>query len=190
MRMQPEASSCSEFSTVDRQSLIIIGERIYEHKVLRINYTSYDIRREQDIVNPRTGSDIMMFAPEDERDAHPYWYARVIGIYHVLVRDKNDMDTAGTSRHIDFLWVRWYGIDENYRAGIQAKRLHRVGFLNAEEDGAFGFIDPNDVLRSIHLIPTFVLGTTDMLLEGHSIARRPDEDDEDYERYYVNLYVI
>lgn len=129
----------------------------------------------------------MMLAPEDERDTHPYWYARVIGIYHVLVRDKSNYEDMGTSRQIDFLWVQWYGIDDMYRSGFRERRLHRVGFLDAGEDGAFGFVDPNDVLRAVHLIPTFVLGTTDSFLEGHSIARRLDEEDEDYERYYVNL---
>ncbi len=79
--------------------------------------------REQDTVNPRTGSDIMMLAPEDERDDHPYWYAQVIGIYHVLVRNKNDPDPSA-SKQIDFLWIQWYGIDNEYRSGFRAKRLH------------------------------------------------------------------
>ncbi|KAK0496704.1 hypothetical protein EDD18DRAFT_1073881, partial [Armillaria luteobubalina] len=179
-----------DFSPDDRQSIIIVGERMYQHKVLRINYTSYDVRREQDIINPRTGSDVVMLAPEDMRDAHPYWYARVVGIYHVLIHDKHDVNTAATPKQIDFLWVRWYGIDDSYQSGFGAKRLHHVGFLNAKEPGAFGFIDPNDVLRAVHLLPTFVCGTTDEFLEGPSIARRLDEDDEDYERYYVNLYVL
>lgn len=189
MRTRPEENDSTKFTVADRQTLIITGERIYKHRVLRINYTSYDLRREQDIIDPRTSSDVMMLALEDERDSHPYWYARVIGIYHVLVRDKNDSNNANVSKQIDFLWVRWYGFDREYRSGFRAKRLHRVGFLDAEEGGAFGFIDPNDVLRSVHLLPTFVLDTTDVFLEGPSIARRPDEGDEDYERYYVNLYV-
>ncbi|KAK0447140.1 hypothetical protein EV421DRAFT_1889695 [Armillaria borealis] len=129
-----------------------------------------------------------MLAPEDERDAHPYWYARVIGIYHVLVRSKDDPN-PNASNQIDFLWIRWYGIDSQYRSGFKAKRLHRVGFLDAEEDDAFGFISPEDVLCSVYLLPTFSLGTTDAFLEGPSIARRPDECDEDYERYYVNFFV-
>lgn len=138
------------------------------------------MHHEQDTINPRTGSDIMMLAPEDERDAHPYWYARVISIYHVLIRSKDDLN-PDASIQIDFLWIQWYGIDSQYRSGFKAKRLHRVGFLDAEEDDAFGFISLEDVLRSVYLLPTFSLGTTDMFLEGPSIARRPDEYDEDYE---------
>ncbi len=173
----------------DCQTLIITGEHIYEHKVLWINYTSYDLHHKQDIINPQTSSDVMMFTPKDKHEAHPYWYARVIGIYHVLVHDKNNSNNANVSKQIDFLWVQWYGFDREYRSGFRTKQLHQVGFLNAEEGGTFGFIDPNDVLCSVHLLLTFVLDTTNVFLEGPSITRCLDEGDEDYERYYVNLYV-
>ncbi|PBK86075.1 hypothetical protein ARMGADRAFT_870630, partial [Armillaria gallica] len=58
-----------------------------------------------------------------------------------------------------------------------------------EDDGAFGFIDPEHVLCAVYLLPTFLLGTTDMCLAGASIACCPDKYDEDYERYYVNFFV-
>ena len=41
-----------EFSPDERAKVIIHGDRIYRHKVLRINYTTYDLRREQDSLNP------------------------------------------------------------------------------------------------------------------------------------------
>ena len=36
---------------------------IYQHKVLRVNYTTYDMQREQDSLNPSWQANIMMLAP-------------------------------------------------------------------------------------------------------------------------------
>jgi hypothetical protein len=180
MRGTPDA----EFTDADRQTLIIENNRIFSHKVLRINYTTYDVRRDQDSINPRTRSDIMLLASEKDREKHPYYYARVIGIFHVLVR------CVGGERRfkqLDFLWVRWYDFDMKARSGFKAKRHHQLSFVDSEHNvGGFGFIDPADVLRAVHLMPRFSFGRTTALL-GPSIARRDDENNEDYKRYYVNM---
>ena len=46
---------------------------------MRVNYTTYDMRRDQDSLNPRTQADVMLLAHEDltARNSHPYWYARM-----------------------------------------------------------------------------------------------------------------
>jgi hypothetical protein len=118
---------------------------------------------------------------------HPYWYARVIGIFHAMVRRVGIGGTTGTFEQMDFLWVRWYGYDTHARSGFKARRLHQIGFLDSfGDEEAFGFIDPSDVIRTIHLIPAFKLGTSSDFLPP-SIARREDEGDEDYVRYYVSM---
>ncbi|KAK6985226.1 hypothetical protein R3P38DRAFT_3450728 [Favolaschia claudopus] len=51
-------------------------------KVMRINYTTYDMGRDEDTINPRTKSDIMVLSHEDEDDiatAHPYLEIRHVG---------------------------------------------------------------------------------------------------------------
>ena len=58
--------------------------------------------------------------------------------------------------------------------------------MDGSNSESFGFIDPGDVLRAVHLIPCFSLGRTTSILST-SVARRANEDDQDYERYYVNL---
>ena len=177
------------FTDHDRRKVLLHNNRIYCHKTLRINFTTYDCRRDQDTINPRTRSDVMVLANEDEdsENTHPYWYARVIGIFHAMVRR---VGSATTFEQMDFLWVRWYGFDTHARSGFKARRLHQIGFLNSHEDtGAFGFIDPSDVIRAIHLIPAFHHGTSSQFLPP-SIARREDEGDEDYVRYYVGMYVL
>ncbi|KIO07637.1 hypothetical protein M404DRAFT_135663, partial [Pisolithus tinctorius Marx 270] len=105
------------FTRDQRNALHFVNVRIYRHKSIRINYTSYDCHQAQDSLNPRTHADIMVLAHEDEcldQDGlapHPYWYARIIGIFHTTVRYCG-MDSMNTSpQHIDFLWVRWYARD-------------------------------------------------------------------------------
>ncbi|KAJ7587294.1 hypothetical protein C8J56DRAFT_1083768 [Mycena floridula] len=176
---QTDDFTAAELSTVEIQN-----NRIFSHQVLRINYTTYDVRRDQDSINARTRSDIMVLSGEGG-ESYPYWYARVFGIYHAMVRRRGETEFV----QMDFLWVRWFGLDEDYDFGFAAKRLPRIGYLDANNDPtAFGFIDPASTLRAVHLIPGFAHGQTSELLPP-SIARRPDENDEDYNRYYVNMFV-
>lgn len=147
------------------------------------------MRRSQDSINPRTHPDIMTLSHEDQLEEnsiepHPYWYSRVIGIFHADVRHVGPASKSSDPQHMDFLWVRWFGRDLSYPAGWKARRLHRAGFVSGE--GAFGFLDPGEVIRGVHLIPAFAHGTTVDLLEP-SIARQPNEKDEDWMFYYINM---
>jgi hypothetical protein len=160
---------------------MMLNNVIYAHKALRINFTTYDNRRDQDTINPRTHSDIMMLSRDE---SHPYCYARVLGIYHAMVQLNSSRSRNRDLHRIEFLWVRWYNVDGKARAGFADKRQFQVKFRTGV--GAFGFINPADVLRATHLIPNFYNGTTTRLL-GHSMARRADERDEDYYSYYVNM---
>ncbi|KAK0498197.1 hypothetical protein EDD18DRAFT_1013578, partial [Armillaria luteobubalina] len=64
------------FTDLDCHNLLLINNCIYSHQILRINYTTYDVWRNQDSINPCTCSDIMMLACEDSPDdqSHPYLY--------------------------------------------------------------------------------------------------------------------
>ncbi|KAG6906289.1 hypothetical protein DXG01_014753 [Tephrocybe rancida] len=60
------------------------GDALYHHNILRINYTSYDIRRLQDVLNPGTDHhDIILLRRHREPTQHQYRYARILRIYHV-----------------------------------------------------------------------------------------------------------
>jgi alpha-D-ribose 1-methylphosphonate 5-triphosphate synthase subunit PhnL len=89
--------SDAEFSARDLRRIVIQRHTIYRHKVLRVNYTTYDMRREQDSINPRTTHcDIMLLSHETDHASeieHPYWYARVIGIFHADVFSSKRMGT-------------------------------------------------------------------------------------------------
>ena len=108
----------------DRDTVVICNNYIYRHKVLRVNYTTYDLRRSQDSINPRTHPDIMLLSHDDE--PHPYWYARVIGIFHVDVIHTGPLSKSPHKKRVDFLFVWWFGRELDYRAGWLARRLHRI----------------------------------------------------------------
>ena len=91
---------------------------------MRVNYTTYDLRRSQDSLNSRTHADIMVLSHEDQGTgqtrAHPYWYARIIGIFHAMVQHTGRHSQSSEPQHMSFLWVRWYGRDLKHRAGWNA----------------------------------------------------------------------
>ncbi|KAF8833706.1 hypothetical protein BDN67DRAFT_875659, partial [Paxillus ammoniavirescens] len=71
-------------SEADLGQVVLKGEQIYWHNLFHINYTTYDVRRAQDSVNPLTNHhNIVLLSPEPS--IHPFCYARVLGIYHANV---------------------------------------------------------------------------------------------------------
>ena len=181
-----------EYTDAERNEVVIQDSRAYLHRTLRVNYTSYDRRRQYDVINPASHLDIMVLSCEDAEDAHPFWYARVVKIFHVDVYHRlsrsapQAVHTTTETQRMDVLWVRWLGLDADARGGWSRKRLHGVSFIPWDEPGAFGFLDPAHIVRGVHLIPNFPRGRTDSRLPP-SIARPKDEGDEDWEGFYVNL---
>jgi hypothetical protein len=164
---------------------LIANNKIYEHSVLRINYTTYNLRREQDSLNPRTRADVMVLSHEDDDDRHPYWYARIIRIFHVDVWDCND-GAMEKPRRMEFLFVRWFGRDAKFLSGWSAKCLPRIGFITGEDPNAFGFLDPDVIIRGVHLIPAFHSGKTQELLPI-SFVRHDADQNQDWLYFYVNM---
>jgi hypothetical protein len=179
----------TEFSSAERAQVLFVNDRIFQHKVIRVNYTTYDLRRSQDSLNPRTHADIMVLGHEDD-DTHPYWYACILGIFHANIIYRGGDTTSVEPQQMNFLWVRWFGRDpNNYRSGWKAKRLHRLGFIPADIPGAFGFLDPQQIIRGVHLIPGFAHGRTDLLLPP-SVARPLHDNNTDWKFFYINMYVM
>ena len=182
-----------EFSDKERQQVIFANERIYRHKIMRVNYTTYDVRRGQDSLSSRKRSNIMMLARETDGDGpgpetplHPFEYAQIIGIFHVDVVHRAPGEYMPTTTSIELLWVRRYRFDTTYSAGFQKKLLYRLEFLPSSDYDAFGFVHPDEVIRGAHLIPAFDHAGTDQFLKGTSLARNEDELD-DYRYFYVNM---
>jgi hypothetical protein len=181
-----------EFTDSDRNSIRFVGGKIYSVQTCHIYYTSYDLQRQCDTVNPRTHPDIMLRSPVNEEGAEPYWYARVLGVYHANIWAENSViPGARNVRHMDFLWVRWFGEVPGYRSGFRRARLPAIGFIESTDDFAFSFVDPTNVVRGCHLIPAFDAGqSSDLLPWPGSVARRfnsEDTDDSDWLYFYVNM---
>jgi hypothetical protein len=157
---------------------------------MRINYTTYDVRRDGDTINPWTYPDIMVTSPETGPGAQPYWYARVIGIFHTFVSSTHPGVGWGMLHPMEFLWVRWFGMEPGpYRHGFCHAHLPKIGFVESSDNYAFTFLDPAQVIRGAHIIPAFSEGRTSALLPvTKSVARilNPEEED-DYLNFYVNM---
>ncbi|KIJ51118.1 hypothetical protein M422DRAFT_245106, partial [Sphaerobolus stellatus SS14] len=178
-----------------RDQVLIGGRVLYRHQTCRINFTMYDMQRSQDSINPSTSHrDIMLHAQDDPSNVgyHPYWYARVVRIYHCLARLREQAEFE----EIHFLWIRWLGrSDIRVRAAINPNFLDQVGFVTqGDKTNMFGFIDPANIIRACHLIPGFHYGQADLLnptTEGEikSVGRNDRDSNLDYLHYYVNRYV-
>jgi len=81
------------------------GNRIYQHCLLRINYTTYDLQRDFDSINPRTDHRDIMLLSNLDANAHPFSYARVLGIFHANTMYTGPGLRDFQSRCIEFLWV-------------------------------------------------------------------------------------
>lgn len=70
----------------ERDLILFKRNQIYHHYLARFNYTTYDIWRAQDIINPRTPHcNIMLLKHDDDGNDGDYRYAKVLGIHHVNV---------------------------------------------------------------------------------------------------------
>ena len=172
----------------ERDSVFLKNDRIYRHHIVRFNYTTYDVRRGQDVINPGTSHcDILLLANRSmvtrpELD-HPFLYARVLGVYHANVAYTGEGMLDYEARRIEFLWVRWFEYDGARSVRWKDLRLDSVRFPSLASEGSFGFIDPRDVLRGCHMIPAFARRKSHS--DEVSISRCA-RDGKDWNHYYVN----
>jgi hypothetical protein len=183
-------SEVMDSGTYDPNSLLFKHDRIYRHRIMRINYTTYDARRSQDVVNPSTSNCNIMVLQDDSENAgnsaascHHFSYARILGIYHVNAIYVGYGTLDYKPRRIEFLWVRWYQTVDTKTTGWKALKLDRIRFSPMGDVDAFGFIDPSDVLRSCYIVPTFARGRPHMIREDISPCA---QNSSDYIEYYLN----
>lgn len=158
---------------------------IFSHATATFSYTAYDITQDHDSINCNTTRcDVMLRACDDARQ--PFWYARVLGIYHANCYF--GPNSSSQPERMEFLFVRWFGRDPDWQGGPETCRLDRIGWVPEDDpSGAFGFLNPARVIRACHLIPAFSYGKTTRLLHP-SQAR--DFSTGDWVNYYVSRYVL
>lgn len=156
---------------------------------MHIHYTSYDVRRGEDILHVGSSHcNIMVLNPrfsmETQESERPFWYARVIGIYHANVIFIGNGNADYQPRRMEFLWVRWYHFN-GMPCEWRQKRLDRLHFPPLTRSESFGFLDPNDVLRSAHIIPLISEGNSCDDGQNSPLA----QSGADYKSYVINRYV-
>ena len=146
---------------------------------------TYNICCKQDTINPSTLHHDIMVLVNDEVDGNdPYAYARVIGIYHANVIYTGAWRADYTPHRMEFLWVRLYEHDTSAAmASCVSNKLDHLWFPPMSPDDAFGFLDPADVMRAAHIIPSFRAGKHHSSLLSLSLCAK---DSEDWRSYYQN----
>jgi hypothetical protein len=198
MALQREIESCPELNTppnafplgsdkAPHEFVFFNHDSIYQHKVIRFNFTTYDIRRGTDIVKPGgSRCNIMLLADSTNgsspSDSHPFLYASVLGAYHANVIYTGPGMRDYKARPLHFLWVRWYEVADNGSLGWKDSTLDSVRFPPMHDDNSFGFVDPDDVLRGCHILPAFGKGKRE---ETKVNVSRCAKDSKDYQLYYV-----
>ena len=190
LKREFDGDTHENFTDADRNSVRFVGSKIYSVQTCCVYYTSYDLQRQCDTISPCSHPDIMLRSPVTTPGASPYWYARVIGIYHANIWAENPAIRHGKKvRCMDFLWVCWFGDQSGYRSGFSKARLPKIGFVESTDEFTFSFVDPALVIRGCHLIPAFNGGRGNWLLsKSYSIARSlKSEDADDWLHFYVNM---
>ncbi|KAG8741331.1 hypothetical protein FRC10_002993 [Ceratobasidium sp. 414] len=166
------------------------NDRMYSHATLQINYTSYDVRRQQDTLNPHTPCRFILLPADTGGDlsVHPFLYAKVLGIYHANIRYCHR-----PPKRMDFVWVRWLDYDHEEPGGWDIGRLDRVSYCKYRNDSelldAFGFIDPRNIIRASHMIPDFSSGMHCTVLNAKAKSLAYDSDEGDWKYYYASRFV-
>ncbi|KAG1808227.1 uncharacterized protein BJ212DRAFT_1485167 [Suillus subaureus] len=130
--------------------------KVSQAKCLQINYTIYDVHRDQDTLKPGYGGVVMTLSREHDGDTHPFWYAQVLGAFTIQVLHVGPDVHNHSPQSMEFLWVRWFGVVPCYHWSIREGHLPKVGFI-PDSPSAFGFLDPSVVLRACHLIPALLM---------------------------------
>jgi len=172
--------------------VLLNKDLIYHHKLIRFHFTTYDVRRGTDIINPGTSRcNVMLLADQvdsatDSSNLHHFLYARVLGAYHANVVYTGPGMRDYEPRRFDFLWVRWFEVVNPASSGWEASKLDLVRFPPLCEEASLGFVDPKDVLRGCHILPAFAKGRRHR--NGVGVSRCA-KDGNDYMLYYIGQYV-
>lgn len=169
----------------------IQGNKIYSHKIFRIDYIAYDGQKCQDVIHVNAQQCNMMMLnkeftnPTKDPSTHPYMYGRVLGIFHANVSFAGPLH-AGVERpgfhRLDFAWVHWY--DHLGRQNeFSLDRVSPASLDSSRIGETVSFVDPADILRAVHLIPQFSLRKPG----GRVPKSRMIEDKEVWSAYYVNM---
>jgi len=80
----------------------------------------------------------------------------------------------------------WKGYDTN--SGMEKEEVTSLGIgVPGNGEQAFGFINPSQVIRAVHLIPAFKWGKVTTLLPKSAVARGLSDAVHDWQLYYISM---
>jgi hypothetical protein len=124
------------------------------HSTACFNYTTYDLRRDQDFVNVNQHNRCVMVSMPGATP-HLWQYARILKIFHVNTTF-TDKDPKKKAVRTNVLWVQWAETDDTWAFGAQACRLERLQYIDKTSEDACAFLDPDMVICAFHMQPVFV----------------------------------
>jgi hypothetical protein len=109
-----------DFTGVERNDVHFINNlnSVFQPKHFQINYTTYNVHRDQDTLRPGNGSTVMMLSRESSAGAHPFWYAQVLGAFCINGLHVGPNAQNHSPQMIEVLWVRWFGVVPQYHWGF------------------------------------------------------------------------
>ncbi|KAG2054238.1 hypothetical protein BDR06DRAFT_982465 [Suillus hirtellus] len=156
-----DISLCDHMFTDKECNFIIIpNNTIYSVQTMQMHYTTYNF-------SPRTHSNVMVLSGETE-PTHPYWYACVLGIYHIEVLFNQGGQLM--KRHIKFLWVRWLAVVQGHKLGIKYACLPKIVFVEELDLDAFGFLEPGQFYVGIFIDQDMFMHCTNLDCLGSQAA--------------------
>ena len=142
-----------EIGSIDPDSIILKSNHMYPHKLLCVNYMTYDVRCSQDVINSTNSHHNIMLLADFDPGNRPtnevkfFKYACVLGTFHVNIIYVGPGSVGLQSQQIKFLWVQWYEVIGNGNSGWGHSKLDQLRFPPTTQNEAFGFVDPSDVIR-------------------------------------------
>ena len=163
------------------------GGCIYQHNILHINYTTYNLNHGQDTFNSNSNHhDIMMLAGRHEEDpdmaSDHFYYAHIIGIYHANMQYIGLGLKDYHTHQLDFLHIQWFELVLP-NANCGGVLLNMLWLVPVNNEDAFSFVDPMEVQRGCHLIPAFAKGRLD---PSGAAPSSVSQDANAWRYYYVN----
>ena len=102
----PPRETPTAISQIQNDMVHIVGNRLFEISTMTVNYTSYDIQRDYDLINPQSHPDIMVVSPDREtNDTLPFWHAHILKIHHADVWTSHPDIHDNSIHSMNILWV-------------------------------------------------------------------------------------
>ena len=119
---------------------------------------------------------------------NPYWYAHIVGISYTDVYHVGEKSKTDKPYRMNFLWAHWFGLDGSHHSRWKAQQLHQIGFFNSEEECAFIFLFPNEIIWAVHLILASTHGLIHNL-PSDSLAHHPKNSTHEKLYYYIIMWI-